>query len=71
MEYTVSTENKVLDKSFGEKLTEQELLEAGANIEALLAAGSVTQSTQVRQAPEVPQAPKVSEFKSTNNEGDK
>jgi hypothetical protein len=70
MEYTVSADLKVLDKGFGEKLTKEELLEAGANIDALIAAGSVTQSTQAPKAPEVSQAPKVSEFKS-NYEGDK
>ena len=69
MEYVVSTENKVCDKGFGEKVTEQELLDAGANIEALLAAGSVTKATS---APQVRQAPQVSDFKSiNNNEGDK
>jgi hypothetical protein len=71
MEYTVSADLKVLDKGFGEKLTEQELLEAGANIDALIAAGSVTQSTPAQKAPAVSQAPKVSEFNTTNYEGDK
>jgi len=66
MEYTVSTEIKVLDKGFGEKVTEQDLLDAGANIDALLKSGNITKATQVRQTPQ------VSEFKSTNNqEGDK
>ena len=47
------------------------VFDVGANIDLLIAAGSIKKATQVRQAPEVSQAPKVSEFKSTNYEGDK
>lgn len=66
MEYTVASPTKVLDKEFGEKVTQAELLEAGANIDALLAAGTIaTNAPQVRQVPQVPQ------FKENNNEGDK
>lgn len=67
MEYTVASPTKVLDKEFGEKLTKEELLEAGANIDALLASGNIATN-----APQVRQAPQVSQFKSENNtEGDK
>lgn len=66
MEYTVASPTKVLDKEFGEKVTQAELLEAGANIDALLAAGTIaTNAPQARQVPQVPQ------FKENNNEGDK
>jgi hypothetical protein len=66
MEYTVASPTKVLDKEFGEKLTEQELLDAGANIAALIASGNISQNaTPARQVPQVPQ------FKDNNHEGDK
>jgi hypothetical protein len=60
MEYIVASPTKVLDKSFGEKLTEEELLEAGANIDALLASGNIaTNAPQARPqvAKEEPKAP--------------
>jgi hypothetical protein len=73
MEYIVTSPTKVGGKSTGEVFTEKELLEAGANINALIAAGIVTPATPATpapKAPEVSQAPRVSEFKS-NYEGDK
>lgn len=66
MEYTVASPLKVLGKEFGEKVSKEELLEAGANIDALLAAGNIATN-----APQVRQAPQVSQFKENNNEGDK
>ncbi len=71
MEYIVTSPTKLGGKEFGDTFTEKELLDVGANIDLLIAAGSIKKATQVRQAPEVSQAPKVSEFKSTNYEGDK
>lgn len=71
MEYTVTSPTKVGGKSTGEVFTEKELLEAGANIDALIAAGIVTPATPAQKAPAVSQAPKVSEFNTTNYEGDK
>ncbi len=71
MEYIVTSPTKLGGKSNGEIFTEKELLDVGANIDLLIAAGSIKKATQVRQAPEVSQAPKVSDFKSTNYEGDK
>lgn len=66
MEYTVASTLKVLDKEFGEKVSKEELLEAGANIDALIASGNIaTNAPQVKQAPQVPQ------FKENNYEGDK
>jgi hypothetical protein len=60
MEYTVASTLKVLDKEFGEKVSEQELLDAGANIAALLASGNIaTNAPQARPqvAKEEPKAP--------------
>jgi hypothetical protein len=68
MEYIVTSPTKLGGKEFGEIFTEKELLDVGANIDVLLAAGSIKKATP---APQVRQAPQVSDFKSTNEEGDK
>lgn len=63
MEYTVASTLKVLDKGFGEKVSEQELLDAGANIAALLASGNISTNAPQAQkatpqvAKEEPKAP--------------
>jgi hypothetical protein len=79
MEYTVISNTKVCGKVKDEKLTKDDILKAGGNVEFLLAAGHIVAANAVKATPvvkEVPQVtqqePKVSVFNSVNNEqGDK
>jgi hypothetical protein len=72
MEYTVISNKKVCGKVKDEKLTKDDILEAGSNVEFLLAAGHIQAANAVKATPAVPQAtqqePKVSVFNSVNNE---
>ena len=72
MEYTVISNKKVCGKVKDEKLTKDDILEAGSNVEFLLAAGHIKAANAVKVAPAVPpatqQEPKVSVFNSVNNE---
>lgn len=79
MEYTVISNKKVCGKVKDEKLTKDDILSAGGNVEFLIAAGHIVSANAVKVTPavkEVPsvtqQEPKVSVFNSDNNEpGDK
>ena len=76
MEYTVISNKKVCGKVKDEKLTKDDILGAGGNVEFLLAAGHIVSANAVKVTPVVPpvtqQEPKVSVFNSVNNEqGDK
>lgn len=76
MEYTVISNKKVCGKVKDEKLTRDDILSAGSNVEFLLASGHIKAVNAVKSTPavkEVPQQePQVSVFNSVNNEqGDK
>jgi hypothetical protein len=78
MEYTVISNKKVCGKVKDEKLTKDDILSAGGNVEFLLAAGHIVSANAVKAIPvvkEVPpvtqQEPKVSVFNSDNEPGDK
>ena len=78
MEYTVISNTKVCGKVKDEKLTKDDILSAGGNVEFLLAAGHIVSANAVKAIPvvkEVPpvtqQEPKVSVFNSDNEPGDK
>lgn len=75
MEYTVISNKTVCGKVKDEKLTKDDILSAGGNVEFLLAAGHIKAANAVKATPavkEVPQAvqqePEVSVFNSVNNE---
>lgn len=76
MEYTVISNTKVCGKVKDEKLTKDDILSAGGNVEHLLAAGHIKTASAVKVIPAVKEAtqqePEVSVFNSVNNEqGDK
>ena len=78
MEYTVISNSKVCGKVKDEKLTKDDILSAGGNVEHLLAAGHIKAANAAKVTPavkEVPsvtqQEPKVSVFNSDNEPGDK
>jgi hypothetical protein len=80
MEYTVISNSKVCGKVKDEKLTKDDILGAGGNVQHLLAAGhivaanaaKVTPTPAVKEAPPVTRQEEVPVFNSVNNEqGDK
>ncbi len=74
MEYTVISNTKVCGKVKDEKLTKDDILKAGSNVEFLLAAGHIAAANAakvtpaVREVPAVQQEPKLPVFNSVNNE---
>ena len=52
MKYLIVSEREVLDKSAGAYLEEKELLEAGANIQALIDGNHITAEKTKSPAPE-------------------
>jgi hypothetical protein len=74
MEYTVISNTKVCGKVKDEKLTKDDILSAGSNVEFLLAAGHITAANAarvtpaVKEAPVTQQEPKFPVFNSVNNE---
>ena len=50
MEYTVTSDSKVCGKVKGEKLTENDILSKGSNVEFLLATGHIAESAKAPKA---------------------
>jgi hypothetical protein len=50
MEYTVTSDKKVCGKIKGEKLTENDILSKGSNVEFLLATGHIVESAKAPKA---------------------
>ena len=78
MEYTVISNSKVCGKVKDEKLTKDDILSAGSNVEFLLAAGHIQAANAVKATPapkavpQVIQQEEVPVFNSVDNEqGDK
>jgi hypothetical protein len=82
MEYTVISNTKVCGKVKDEKLTKDDILDAGGNVEHLLAAGHIKAANATKATPapkEIKEVPPVTQqetelpvFNSDNNEqGDK
>ena len=60
MEYKVTSSKKVCGKINGEKLTQDDILDAGGSVEHLLASGHIAQSGHTpKAAPEVKEVPQV------------
>ena len=66
MEYTVTSSKKVCGKINGEKLTQDDILNAGGSVEHLLASGHITKSghtpkavQEVKETSEVKEVPQV------------
>jgi hypothetical protein len=51
MAYKITSEYLDCDKSLGDSITEKELLEMGANIDALISAGHIKDETTTKSAP--------------------
>jgi len=78
MEYIVISDTKVCGKSKDEKLTKDDILSAGGNVEHLLAVGHIKAANAAKVAPAVKEVPAIQQeeyfpvFNSVNNEqGDK
>ena len=79
MEYTVTSSKKVCGKINGEKLTQDDILSAGGNVEHLLASGHIKEAKQtpkaVKEVKEEVQVqkdePEAFVFNKYNYEGDK
>ena len=69
MQYIVTSSKKVCGKINGEKLTQDDILDAGGSVEHLLASGHITKSghtpkavqevKEVKETPEVKEVPQV------------
>jgi len=76
MEYTVISNTQVCGKVKDEKLTKDDILSAGGNVEHLLAAGHIISANAVKATPvvkEVPQATQQEEvpvFNLDNEQGE-
>ena len=75
MEYTVISNKKVCGKVKDEKLTRDDILSAGSNVEFLLAAGHIKAANAVKVTPAVKEVPQATQqerefpvFNSVNNE---
>lgn len=79
MEYTVISNTKVCGKVKDEKLTRDDIISAGGNIEHLLASGHIKAANAAKVTPAIKEVPQVTQqeeeipvFNSVNNEqGDK
>ena len=76
MEYTVTSSKKVCGKINGEKLTEDDIIRSGGNVELLLASGHIKKAGQtpkaVKDEPQVQkEEPQAFVFNKYNTEGDK
>ena len=61
MEYTVISNTKVCGKVKDEKLTKDDILSAGGNVEHLLAAGHIIAVNAVKATPVVKEVPQVTQ----------
>ena len=75
MEYVVISNTKVCGKVKDEKLTKDDILSKGSNVEFLLAAGHIAAANAAKVTPAVKEAPPVTQqeeyfpvFNSVNNE---
>ena len=74
MEYTVISNKKVCGKVKDEKLTKDDILGAGSNVEFLLAAGHIIAANAAKVTPAVKETPVTQQeeefpvFNSVNNE---
>ena len=59
MEYTVISNTKVCGKVKDEKLTKDDILSAGGNVEHLLAAGHIISANATKATPAVKEVPQV------------
>ena len=59
MEYTVISNTKVCGKVKDEKLTKDDILSAGGNVEHLLASGCIAPANAVKATPAVKEVPQV------------
>jgi hypothetical protein len=77
MEYTVISNKKVCGKVKDEKLTKDDILSAGGNVEFLLAAGHIKAASVAKVTPAVKEVPEVQQeqefpvFNLDNEQGDK
>jgi hypothetical protein len=74
MEYKVISDIKVCGKVKDEKLTKDDIISAGGNVEHLLAAGHIVSANSVKATPAAKEVPAVQQeeefpvFNSVNNE---
>jgi hypothetical protein len=61
MEYTVISNTQVCGKVKDEKLTKDDILSAGGNVEHLLAAGHIISANAVKATPAVKEVPQVTQ----------
>ena len=61
MEYKVISDTKVCGKVKDEKLTKDDILSAGGNVEHLLAAGHIISANAVKATPVVKEVPQVTQ----------
>ena len=61
MEYTVISNTQVCGKLKDEKLTKDDILSAGGNVEHLLAAGHIISANAVKATPVVKEVPQVTQ----------
>jgi hypothetical protein len=77
MEYTVISNKKVCGKVKDEKLTKDDILSAGSNVEFLLAAGHIKAANAAKVTPAVKEVPAVQQeeevpvFNLDNEQGEK
>jgi hypothetical protein len=77
MEYTVISNKKVCGKVKDEKLTKDDILSAGGNVEFLLAAGHIKAANAAKVTPAVKEVPAVQQeeevpvFNLDNEQGEK
>ena len=75
MEYTVISNKKVCGKVKDEKLTRDDIISAGGNVEHLLASGHIQAANAAKVTPVIKEVPQVTQqeeeipvFNSVNNE---
>jgi hypothetical protein len=61
MAYTITSDRLDSPKKLGDSITEEELLTMGANIEALVDGGHISDAAQATPAPQIPATPATPE----------